>query len=54
MPYRLAYLLSHADMRISEICYKSCFSNVPYFNRIFKKIMDMSSSELQERAQMNL
>lgn len=44
-----AYLLSNADMRISEVCYESGFSDVPYFNRVFKKMKGLSPSEYRER-----
>lgn len=43
-----AYLLSHVDMRISEVCYESGFSDIPYFNRVFKKMKGLSPSEYRE------
>lgn len=40
-----AYLLSNAGMNISEVCYESGFSDVPYFNRVFRRIKGLSPSE---------
>lgn len=38
-------LLSKHKGNISEICYKSGFNNVPYFNRVFKRLKGMSPTE---------
>lgn len=43
-----AYLLSNADMRISEVCYGAGFSDVPYFNHVFKKMKGVSPSEYRK------
>lgn len=37
-------MLKIADMNISEICYASGFRDIPYFNRIFKKLKGITPS----------
>lgn len=42
-------LLAAADGSISDICYRSGFNNVPYFNRLFKHIMGIAPSGYTEK-----
>ena len=38
-------LLEQKKMAVSEICYQVGFNNVPYFNRVFKRLMGMPPTE---------
>jgi YesN/AraC family two-component response regulator len=47
MEYRIessCNMLSKTNMSISEICYASGFRDIPYYNRVFKKIMGITPS----------
>lgn len=39
------HLLMQQNGTISEVCYKSGFNDVPYFNRVFKRFKGMSPTE---------
>lgn len=39
------YLLSKGGSGIAQVCYQSGFNDVPYFNRLFKRINGMTPSE---------
>lgn len=43
------YLLSNTSLNISEVCYESGFSDVPYFNRVFKRLKGSSPSEYRRK-----
>ncbi len=43
--------LREGTLSISEVCYKSGFNDVPYFNRTFKKMMGVSPTEYRSKAQ---
>lgn len=38
-------LLEEKKMAVSEICYQAGFNNVPYFNRVFKKLKGVAPTE---------
>ncbi len=38
-------LLEGGNTTISDVCYKSGFNDIPYFNRTFKRIMGVSPKE---------
>lgn len=38
-------MIAKTNMTISEICYSSGFKDVPYYNRVFKKLKSMTPSE---------
>ncbi|WP_418698946.1 AraC family transcriptional regulator [Bacteroides sp.] len=38
-------LLEQKKMAVSEICYHAGFNNVPYFNRVFKRLKGVSPTE---------
>lgn len=42
-------MLSQEDMPVSEICYRADFSDIPYFNRVFKKAMGCTPSAYRSR-----
>ena len=38
-------LLKQQKDSVAEICYQAGFNNVPYFNRVFKKLKGVAPSE---------
>jgi len=41
--------LRESNLSISEVCYKSGFNDVPYFNRMFKSKMGVSPTEYRNK-----
>ena len=46
--WRARHLLSETTLGISAIAYECGFSNIPYFNRLFKKLFHVTPSEMQK------
>jgi len=42
-------LLRESHLSVSEVCYKSGFNDVPYFNRSFKRMFGMSPTEYRNQ-----
>lgn len=42
------YFLSHGNCSISEACYQAGFRDVPYFNRVFKKMKNTTPGKFQK------
>ena len=38
-------LLTRPGMHVSEICYESGFSDIPHFNRTFRRFLGLSPTE---------
>lgn len=45
-------LLREDHLSISEVCYKSGFNDVPYFNRTFKRMMNVSPTDYRLKNQV--
>jgi YesN/AraC family two-component response regulator len=43
-------LLKENKLRISDVCFQTGFNDIPYFNRVFKKIKGCSPREFRKRA----
>jgi len=48
--YRIqrACILLHQDKSIAEVCFECGFNHVTYFNKLFKKIMNLTPSEFKK------
>lgn len=46
------HMITKTNMTIAEICYASGFKDVPYYNRIFKKIKSITPSEYRKTQQI--
>lgn len=44
-------MITKTSMTIAEICYSSGFKDVPYYNRVFKKIKNLTPTEYRNQAQ---
>ena len=42
-------MLTKTNMAIAEICFASGFKDIPYYNRVFKKIKAVTPTEYRER-----
>ena len=41
--------MQEKDMSIADICYQTGFSNIPYFNRLFKRITGVTPGEYRKK-----